>query len=235
MVSFGDAAIEISTLNGIIDHTKLKNLDYASAGHTGSLDLGASDFITTGNISATTISGTTISGTNIYGTTISGTTYRGTNIYGTTLISGPTIIGTTVSGTNINATPSYTGGFTSAGVQGGIYVPRRTDAAANDFSVGDFTTDATWNDLDLSGIIPVGAKAVVVKILARDGSVNFSFQFRKKGNSNVTEYFGIRTQVNNIYIANQGVVECDSDRVIQYFGSNTTWTAVYVHIMGWYI
>ena len=111
----------------------------------------------------------------------------------------------------------------------------RGDPASADFAVGDFTTDLTWCDLDLSSIVPAGAKAVVLKIEVKDGSLEQFVQFRKNGNSNIYANFLVYTQTANIRFAGQGIVPCDANRVIEYRTANTTFTNIDVTVLGWFV
>ena len=114
------------------------------------------------------------------------------------------------------------------------YVPRRVAAA--DFAVGAFTTDGTWkiDGLDLSGIVPAGAIAVLLSInLADDAAGNF---FIVRANATDTgNDLGQTTQVANIGIRTPAVVAIDSNRLLDYIGSNVAFTTIDIWVTGWYI
>jgi len=109
----------------------------------------------------------------------------------------------------------------------------RGDPASYDFTVGDFTCDDNWHDLDLSSIIPSGAACVKIKIAIMDDEVSSSVAFRKNGNSNGIATFSTTTQTANRSLFGQGWVACDSNRVIEYKASNLEFTAINLVVTGW--
>ena len=109
----------------------------------------------------------------------------------------------------------------------------RGDPASYDFELAALTTDGTWRDLDLSSIVPDGAVAVNLSGYIVDDTVSKYLLFRKNGNSNGVNKVGITTQVANVGIDFSVTVSCDSNRVIEYFASNTTWTAIGITVNGW--
>jgi hypothetical protein len=111
----------------------------------------------------------------------------------------------------------------------------RGDPSAWDYGVGNFTTDATWRDLDLSSIVPSGAKAVLMHLSLNDGAVGSEMRFRKNGNSNTFAMSRIFTQIADVSVDQDLIVACDSNRVIEYYGSNLTFTAINLAIKGWWI
>ena len=112
----------------------------------------------------------------------------------------------------------------------------RGDPSSVDFSVGDFTTDSTWRDLDLSSIVPVGAVAVLLHVIVKDDVTNSQMLFRRNGNSNVWNRSVVATQAANISIFADIIVSCDSNRVIEYNGiTAVAFTTISVIVKGWYI
>lgn len=245
---------------GNLNHAVLSNLDYANSAHTGFMSAGSMTGIvittsgTVGSIAygsnnyvltmsggsyyswnhpGSVVSGLNIysistSGTNLYGTTISGANFRGTTTNFVTTNS------TNISGTTINATASYTGAYLVGGTAIGGFVDRG-DAAANDFTLADLTADSAYHDLDLSSIVPAGAKAVVLKLAIMDtATTNRILIVRKNGNTNAINIFQTRTQVANIYNDTTGIIPCDSSRVIEYSVTTGTDFAV-IHVLGWFI
>lgn len=124
---------------------------------------------------------------------------------------------------------SHAGG----GGSGDVYTSRG-DPAAADYTVASFTTDATWRDKDLSAIVPAGATKVRLWIELMDGVAGSYLVFRKNGNSNNYNLAGDSTQVANIAKYFNADVECDANRVIEYNGSNLTFTNINVTICGWW-
>lgn len=110
----------------------------------------------------------------------------------------------------------------------------RGDPTGHDFDVDDFTTDNTWNDLDLSSIVPVGAKAVLLEVYIKDDAVNTTLEFRENGNSNDFNTTILRTQVANVFNIADMIVASDVNRVIEYRGSDLAFVAIYVAVRGWW-
>ena len=135
---------------------------------------------------------------------------------------------------SMNVDASYTAGYKVGGTAGGVYVDRG-DPSAWDFSVGDLTTDGTWRDLDLSSIVPAGAKAVVIKLLIQDDTADYQFLLRENGNSNTYNILVSRILVADILHADESIVAVDSARKIEYLATNTTWTRIDILVKGWFI
>lgn len=112
----------------------------------------------------------------------------------------------------------------------------RGDPAADDFDKDDLTTDGTWRDLDLSGIVPAGAVAVDLTFYVReDLGTGHGMTFRKNGQTNTPNIIGVETFLAAKYFRGNGVVACDTNRVIEYYVSSTTWHTISIVISGWVI
>lgn len=109
----------------------------------------------------------------------------------------------------------------------------RGDPAALDFVVGDLTTDGTYRDIDLTGIVPRGAKIVRLRVKIEDDAAGRIFFLRKNGNSNTHNVYVVRTQVANVANDANFLIPMDSGEVIEYFASNTTWTTIDLVVTGW--
>jgi len=109
------------------------------------------------------------------------------------------------------------------------------DSAAADFDEGDLTTDATWNDLDLSGIVGTGVKLVHLYIVIADDAAASIFAVKQKGNTNNWNAAYVRTQVANVYVDADVFVLTDEDGVIEYYGSNLAFTSIDIVVRGWYL
>ena len=126
----------------------------------------------------------------------------------------------------------FSGGGGAA--QGNSYVDRG-DVAAPDFAVGDLTTDGAYHDMDLSSIVPAGAVAVHIRVDCTDDSVASTFNLRENGNSNSINVFQVICRIANVTVSQDGIVTCDSSRVIEYFATNTVWTSLNVTVKGWWV
>lgn len=124
--------------------------------------------------------------------------------------------------------------FALPAVNAGMLFVDRGDPSSVDFAVGDFTKDDTWRDLDLSSIVPAGAKGIIITCDIVGSATNQPAKFRKKSNSNTYNvlkgYVGAGGGRDSIY----GVVFCDVDRVIQYLMNSGLSQADFT-VCGWYI
>lgn len=92
------------------------------------------------------------------------------------------------------------------------------------------TVDNTWTDWDLSGVVPAGTVAILIKIRssssARDGH-----GVRKNGSALVRKF--------DLILANQEVIlltECDTNRVVEWYSEGTgggTWAAFF-QVLGYW-
>lgn len=111
----------------------------------------------------------------------------------------------------------------------------RGDPAAWDFIIGNFTADGAWHDLNLSSIVPAGAKSVLFLVYIRNDAVNKDFYLRRKGNANAYNMVMQRTEVANLVRVADGVCPCDENRVIQYYLTAVGWTRIRLTVKGWWL
>lgn len=122
---------------------------------------------------------------------------------------------------------------------GGTWVhwPRFVErlAATEDFSIVDFTTNGVEqvNGLDLSAIVPASAFIVKLKLLVRDDAADSYVRIRRDA-VNVTNNINGRVFVANIDAALVQDVSIDTDRLLDYLTTNTTFTAIFVTVLGWW-
>jgi hypothetical protein len=119
-------------------------------------------------------------------------------------------------------------------VAGGSYIDRG-DPSSPDFIRPNLDTDGSEHDMDLSSIVPEGAIAVHLKFRIMGTSVGLFFMFKEKGNSNFDNSLMQYTQIANSYIAQDGRVMLDSNRVITYKTSNDAFGWYGVTVRGWYL
>ena len=116
---------------------------------------------------------------------------------------------------------------------GGGYV-NRGDPADHDFTVGNFTTDATWNELDCSSIVPAGARAIQFTVRLYDDAAESVLYFRPGGASEGKNSARMHIQLVNVPMYYTFIIGCSVDRKIEYYGSNLTFSGIDVTIMGWF-
>lgn len=104
-----------------------------------------------------------------------------------------------------------------AAAGGGMDYVDRGDPSTWDFRIStNLTADDTWRDLDLSGIVPVGTVAVLMRTYQLDNTPGTSTQLRKNGSTNVINNQRAYTQVTNISNTITGFVACDANRKLEY-------------------
>jgi len=124
--------------------------------------------------------------------------------------------------------------FVNTSISSSGYIDRG-DHSAHDFSVGDLTTNGAWHDLDLSSIVPAGAKAVLLMVGMSDDAANRIVVFRKNGNTNTFNMSSISNHVTNIPNYGDLIVPCDTNRIIEYLADNATFTSININVKGWFI
>jgi len=113
-----------------------------------------------------------------------------------------------------------------------VYIDRG-DPSSYDYTQADLITNGQWYDLNLSGIVPANAKAVVLKVVVKDESVGIGISLRKNSNTRTCNAPSVTTQAANIYNVSSLIVACDENRVIEYLAANTTWDTINILVAGW--
>lgn len=122
-----------------------------------------------------------------------------------------------------------------AGLAGRSQYVSRGNPSAWDFQVGVLTTNGNRQDLNLSGIVPAGATAIHMLSIFKDGDIDMYFAFYTKSVTNPFNVLLRRTLVADLDHNLDGIIACDSDRIIQYAGSNTTFTRIDILVRGWFV
>jgi len=115
-----------------------------------------------------------------------------------------------------------------------MYVDRG-DPAAYDYAKEDLSKDGAWHDLDLSGIVPAGAKAVFIIGHVQGAGADWAIMFRKKGNTNEINHGGMETLRANVERHRSSTVALSTARVIQYKADNQAWTTLDLCVRGWWM
>ena len=111
----------------------------------------------------------------------------------------------------------------------------RGDPVVMDFDKTDITADGAWHDLDLSVIVPAGAKLVDIAFEIQNDTIGLYVMLRRHGGvgtANILRQYIQRSAVN---IRQRGFVVLDVDRIIEYWASSTTWTMINITVCGWII
>lgn len=111
----------------------------------------------------------------------------------------------------------------------------RGDNANWDFTTLDFTTDFAWHELDLSGIVPEGASAVLLRVVGQAAAVSALFLIQTAGNVNNRNLFEIGTQVAGVFFASEAIIPLTADRKIEYLATNVAWALMGINVNGWWL
>lgn len=105
----------------------------------------------------------------------------------------------------------------------------------HDFDETHFTLNSNWHNdgLDLSGIVPAGAKAVLLEIVIQSSIGTPALQLRRDAVSG-TYSFAVPVQVTDIANTKQLIIPIDADLKLDYMGSDEI-TLLTVAVVGWYI
>lgn len=121
-----------------------------------------------------------------------------------------------------------------SGGGGGGWVDRG-DPATYDITLASLLTDNSWHDLDLSAIVPVGAKIIRLLLRTNPGTSSVrKIYFRKNGNSNTYSITGVEHETEWNYKTTVVDVFCDSNRIIEYLVSGTM-NVLTIVVIGWYL
>lgn len=143
-----------------------------------------------------------------------------------------------VSGTSLTglaSIPAGAGVIPSANIPTASVYVDRGNPSADDFTAVSFTTDGNWHDLNLSSIVPAGAKAVAFVLQIKNTATDKSFTLRKKSNTNGYNIATAASYIANVGLAYDLMIGCDTDRIIQYNATNSTWTYILLTVKGWWL
>jgi hypothetical protein len=117
---------------------------------------------------------------------------------------------------------------------GGTFVGRG-DPTTKDFAIGDLGAQGSFNDLDLSSIVPEGAKAVLLYVEFNNSTTGKTVQLRKNGQTNGINVWYKETLFAGGSMFDEAVVELDSNRYIEtFYGGGGVWNTFYISVRGWW-
>lgn len=119
----------------------------------------------------------------------------------------------------------------SAGFLKSAFVDRG-DPASVDFDTDDFTKDSGWHDLDLSAIVPAGAKAVVFHVILV-GEDATTIYFRTKGNVNNFNMSTISAVFGFSAFRADMICPLNTDRFLSYNAGSVVCTILDFTVKGW--
>lgn len=110
----------------------------------------------------------------------------------------------------------------------------RTDVLGWDRSIADFPITGAWTVWDLTGIIPVGAKAVLVSVAAESLTAGLRFRLRRVGDTGEFNVSGVLCSVVGIMFTQDVIVACSATRCIEYYRDPDTWIQCWAVVRGWW-
>ena len=112
-----------------------------------------------------------------------------------------------------------------------------TNTGPPQFTTSTLTKDGSWHDLDFTGFVPAGTKAVNLRYKALMAAIGADsrVRFRKYGSTSTQNNCLIRPQVNGRYITGLLILGLSTDLKIQYEISAETWDVLDLHIRGYFI
>lgn len=113
-----------------------------------------------------------------------------------------------------------------------MYVDRG-DPASADWTQATLIMDGHWHNLNLSPIVPAGAKLVLLRVLLFDTTTLPLLQFRKGGNVRNLNIARFKLPVTNSYFYDDKEVACDANRIIQY-KTPTGVEEIQITVAGWW-
>ncbi|MBW1996365.1 MAG: LamG domain-containing protein [Deltaproteobacteria bacterium] len=109
------------------------------------------------------------------------------------------------------------------------------DPSSHDFVLGDLTTDGNFHELDLSGIVPTGARFVALGVRVKAPATYKYIQFKPRDNTNNYAVHIVYTTEADVPNYGYVVVRLDSNRKIYYKTVNyANWTFIYIDVMQWF-
>lgn len=125
--------------------------------------------------------------------------------------------------------PSSSGG--SGG--GSVYVDRGNVAAA-DFLVGDFTQDEAYHELDISSIVGVGERLVLIEGYFRHTTIGKYFDFAELTSGSGYNKHRVYSTVTNVNEHPCFWVKTTASGKIAYNASTPAWSVATIYIRGWF-
>jgi len=111
----------------------------------------------------------------------------------------------------------------------------RGDPATSDFTENDLINDNLDHPLDLSAIVPAGAKAVNLLVYIKSPTVDNAVLLRKNGNIYTNNEVRCRTQAANVRIGFDVTCAVAEDRKITYKIAAITWGFIRINVKGWWL
>jgi len=110
----------------------------------------------------------------------------------------------------------------------------RGNVASADFIKTDLTTDGAWHSLDLSSIIPVGAKLVMLRTNIIALATIGVMKIRTNGNANAFNIDVSGMETDGFPKWDTLWVVPDASGIIEYWCTNVSYITITVTVGGWF-
>lgn len=104
-----------------------------------------------------------------------------------------------------------------------------------DFNEAVLTDSGGWQNRDLSGIVPVGTKAVLCHVVAQQTTINQVFLMRTPGEVLSSQQSIVRSAIINMSVEMDKIIALDDTRIIQTRVWDFTWTVLNLTIHGYWL
>lgn len=111
----------------------------------------------------------------------------------------------------------------------------RGDPTTFDWELSDLIADNNWHDLNLSAIVPAGARCVLFNVLHHSTSSSGRFMMQTNGNANGNNIASIRTQTAFRYQDFPFLVAPDADRIVEYRIVPPGTNFLRITVRGWWL
>lgn len=114
---------------------------------------------------------------------------------------------------------------------------RRSDAmTSDDFAKGDLVDNTSWQNLDLSYIVPIDCVAVLFRLEGIDNAVNSWMQLRGYETSDTYNVVQLQTQVANNPMPGFGILDVTFQKIqFRCDPKPTDWTNIKINVLGWWL
>jgi len=117
----------------------------------------------------------------------------------------------------------------------GLKYVDRGNLGSYDYEIGDFVTDNSWRDLDISAIVGARTLLVMFNLAITNAAAGQTADIRTKGFTSVPNMMTRRTQAPTVAVYTDSWVMTDANGIIQYRINNTAWTLIRLNIRGWFV
>lgn len=110
----------------------------------------------------------------------------------------------------------------------------RGDVAAYDFTVATLTADDAWHDLDISGIVGIGRKLVIIESNLKDNAGGKTMLMRTKGNVNEINISPCGTVTADKTCSRNMILYTDTNGILQYKIESGVWAINDLVVRGYF-